>query len=83
MRVSKRNNHQKNECRVCLGEHDAAIHEATLNARLWFREQFAVPLERVDPSEREHSFSEPESDEREFAFWPLSAVRMTGVGPAA
>ena len=25
------------ECRVCLGQHEEQIHEATLNVRQWFR----------------------------------------------
>ena len=25
------------ECRVCLGEHEERLHDATLNVRQWFR----------------------------------------------
>ena len=31
-------------CRVCLGEHDAEIHAATLRIRGWFRDQVTMTL---------------------------------------
>jgi hypothetical protein len=34
-----------NECKVCLGEHDEEIHEATLGVRGWFHHQVTRWLE--------------------------------------
>jgi hypothetical protein len=35
------------ECRICLGDHDDEIHDATLSVRRWFRDEvtrgFGVP----------------------------------------
>ena len=28
---------ENKDCRVCLGQHDEEIHQATLNVRQWFR----------------------------------------------
>jgi hypothetical protein len=35
----------KRECRICLGEHDEAVHDATRNVRDWFREEVTKNLE--------------------------------------
>jgi len=39
------------ECAVCLGKHDEAIHAATLNVHAWFRGEVTkyFNCENVDP----------------------------------
>ena len=37
-----------NECSVCLGEHDAEIHAATLSVRRWFRDEVTKSF-RIQP----------------------------------
>lgn len=39
------------ECRICLGEHDEALHTATLNVREWFRWQVIKHFEDEVPDE--------------------------------
>jgi hypothetical protein len=36
-RVTRQGRDRFKECRVCLGEHEEQIHDATLSVRQWFR----------------------------------------------
>lgn len=35
----------KRECRICLGEHDEAVHDATCAIHDWFREEVTKNLD--------------------------------------
>jgi hypothetical protein len=41
---------QKN-CKVCLGEHDSEIHEATLRLHEWLRNNVNKSIEEPQPAE--------------------------------
>ncbi len=35
------------DCRVCLGQHDDEIHEATLSVRRWFRDEVTKSFQPI------------------------------------
>lgn len=52
------------DCKICMGEHDAEIHDATLSIRAWFRHEVTKRL--YDDDQPEPIFDE-EMIEVEFA----------------
>jgi hypothetical protein len=40
------------ECQVCLGDHDEAIHAATVNVHSWFRGEVTKYFDCLEPGEQ-------------------------------
>jgi hypothetical protein len=51
MQVDRKRKQTKRECATCLGVHNEAIHDATVNIHQWFRDQIAYQTMMTDLGE--------------------------------